>query len=102
MAIPNALTFISIPEYFEPQFAGLVLSLVNILGRINNAATPMIAEMPEPIPILVCIFFCVMAFFSVTMLKRNENINKVKISNEGKDAADINEKDSQHKNTEKD
>lgn len=77
VAVPNALTFVTIPEYFEPQFAGLVLSVVNILGRINNAATPMIAELPEPVPILVCIFFCVMAFFSVTMLRRNESFNKV-------------------------
>jgi hypothetical protein len=32
----------------------------------------MIAEMPEPIPLLICVIYCIIAFVSVLKLKAPE------------------------------
>ena len=57
------------------------MGVSNILARINNTFTPLVAELPQPIPLVFCIVYCFMAVCGASMLK-NAKDNKVQTTEE--------------------
>ena len=54
------LYFASI-DYFESQFLGLQMGVCNVIARGSTIAAPIIAELPDPIPMMTMIILLVTA-----------------------------------------
>lgn len=67
---PFCILYFSTLQFFSTRYLGLVLGLYNMLGRITTVSVPMVAEMPEPIPMATCIILCAIATMSACMLKK--------------------------------
>ena len=56
--------------YFPSQYLGLVVGFYNMIGRVSTAAAPMVAELPQPVPMATNISLCIVAIISVCFLKK--------------------------------
>lgn len=56
-------------EFFETQFLGLQLTVCNVIARCLTTAAPIIAEMKDPIPLVVVFLSCVVAAVASSLLK---------------------------------
>jgi hypothetical protein len=76
ISIAFCFLYFSTVNYFESQYLGLVMGFSNVVGRLSTIAAPMIAEQPDPIPMVSCIVLCMVSLFSSMQLEQPESLCK--------------------------
>lgn len=61
IAVAFAFLYFSTVSYFRSEYLGLIMGLMNVVGRLSTIAAPMIAEQDEPVPMLSAIILCSLA-----------------------------------------
>lgn len=73
-------------DFFENQYLGFVMGVNNVFGRTSTILSPIIAEIGEPLPMLSCIFICVLSLFLSLRLEQPECLKKDKDKNSDQEA----------------
>ena len=76
-SITIAFTFLyfSMVNYFDSAFLGFVMGISNVVGRLSTILAPVIAEMPDPIPMMSTMILCFGALVCCLMLQQPNNLN---------------------------
>ena len=51
-------------NYFESKYLGLVMGFSNVSGRMSTIAAPIVAELPDPVPMLSVIVLCFLSLIA--------------------------------------
>lgn len=70
ISVAFCFLYFSTLQFFPSAYLGLVMGLYNMIGRVSTVAAPMVAEMPQPVPMAASIFLCLLALLSVCLLKQ--------------------------------
>jgi len=62
--------YFSTVNYFESSYLGFVMGFCNVAGRFSTIFAPMIAEKPDPMPMMSCIILCVVALVGCLLLEQ--------------------------------
>jgi hypothetical protein len=69
ISVAFCFLYFSTVSYFESIFLGFVMGFSNVLGRFSTILAPVVAEKPDPLPMMSCIILCLIAFVSCIMLE---------------------------------
>lgn len=61
-------------NFFENQYLGFQQGVCNVIGRSSTILAPMIAEKPDPVPMMSCIVLCISATVLTVALSQPENL----------------------------
>ena len=70
------LCYIINAEYFPAILSASIFGICNLFSRITTIASPLIAEVHAPIPMLIYITVCTISSFFSLFLKGNEEIDE--------------------------
>lgn len=70
------LLYFTIVDYFESHFLGFVMGANNVFGRTSTIPAPIVAELNEPIPMMVCICLCSAAMVMSLRLEQPEKLKR--------------------------
>ncbi|CDW80967.1 organic cation [Stylonychia lemnae] len=72
------LCFLVTAEYFPTLYSSTVFGACNVFARIMSIFSPLIAEVPAPLPMMVYTCFCFMSMLGTTLLvKHQDQDNKI-------------------------
>ena len=72
------LCFLVTAEYFPTAYSSTVFGACNVFARIMSIFSPLIAEVPAPVPMIVYACFCFMSMLGTTLLVKHEDAdNKI-------------------------
>jgi hypothetical protein len=54
------------------------MGLCNVVSRLFTIAAPIVAELPDPIPMLSCVILCIIALAACVLLKKPIIVNPMK------------------------
>ena len=67
------LCFLVTAEYFPTNYSSTVFGACNVFARIMSIFSPLIAEAPAPMPMLVYTCFCFMSMMGATLLVKHKD-----------------------------
>lgn len=65
------LTFLITSEYFPVMYSSQVFAACSLLSRLISIFSPLIAEVPAPIPMMIYGVFCFLSVFGTMFLSKN-------------------------------
>ena len=67
------LCFLVTAEYFPTMYSSTVFGACNVFARIMSIFSPLIAEVPAPLPMIVYTCFCFMSMMGTTLLVKHKD-----------------------------
>lgn len=62
------LCFLVTAEYFPTMYSSTVFGACNVFARVMSIFSPLIAEVPAPLPMIVYTCFCILSMIGTTLL----------------------------------
>lgn len=67
------LCYLITADYFPLQYTSSVFGACNVIARLMSILSPMIAEIPNPFPMLIFALFCFISTFAGFFLKKSHH-----------------------------
>ena len=69
ISVAFCFLYFSSVQFFDTEYLGFVMGVMNVAGRLSTIAAPMIAEQKEPLPMLSCMILNAAAAFACWWLQ---------------------------------